>query len=85
MTAFEKRVAPTNEQAAAFMADCLECFASAAGKRVLSALVAAAHPLEHTPGMTEHEHGRREVVATLWRFGASSPSLPPQTQTPPTT
>ncbi len=82
MTAFETLIAPTKAAQAEFMQDCLECFASAAGKRVLASLVAAAHPLRHIPGMTDHEHGRAEVVATLWRFGANSPTLPEPTEKP---
>ena len=82
MIAFEQIIAPTKQAQAEFAQDCLECFASAAGKRVLQLLVAAAHPLQHIPGMTDHEHGRAEVVATLWRFGANSPQLPEPT--PPT-
>ena len=84
MNAFEQLIAPTKQAQAEFAQDCVECFTSGAGKRVLAALVAAAHPLCHIPGMTDHEHGRAEVVATLWRFGANTPQIPAPQQTPPT-
>lgn len=82
MIAFEQLVGKTQAELTEFANDCAECFSTPSGRRVLSALVAAAHPLEHTPGLSDHEHGRREVVATLWRFGPT-PILPKQ-HAPPT-
>lgn len=45
-------------------------FSSEQGRLVLSMLCGAAHPLDHRPSLSEHEHGQREVVAALWRFGS---------------
>ncbi len=53
-----------------FAQDCAEAFASEAGSRVLAMLCTVIHPLRHTPGMTDHEHGRAEVVSLLWRHAA---------------
>jgi hypothetical protein len=51
-------------------------FSTEEGKVVLAMLCGAAHPLKHSEGMTEHEHGHSEVVATLWRFGSSNTAIP---------
>lgn len=32
--------------------------------------------------MTPHQHGQAEVIATLWRFGSLSPTLPEPTTKP---
>lgn len=62
-------------QAKAFGEACRIIFSTAAGKHVLAILCGGAHPLKHSPGMSEHEHGRSEVVATLWRFGSSDRTI----------
>lgn len=80
MRHLEAILCPTPEETAAFALDCRDTFDTPAGQRLLARLCAAAHPMQHSPGMTEHEHGRHEVVATLWRFGAAS-LVPPQPQT----
>jgi hypothetical protein len=81
--ALEALLCPDKEQAEAFALDCRDAFDSPAGQRLLTRLCAVAHPMQHYPGMTEHEHGRHEVVATLWRFGAASLTPPkPQTTEP---
>ena len=66
----EGLIGATPKERMAFEKDCAETFASEAGTRVLAMLCAVAHPLRHGPGMTEHEHGRAEVVALLWRYAA---------------
>lgn len=82
--AFEAIVCRTAEARAEFEDVCADVFSTTKGKRLLHILCSAAHPLEHTPGLTDHEHGRREVVATLWRFGAQTAALPASTQSTPT-
>jgi hypothetical protein len=62
-------------QAKAFGEACRAIFSTAQGRHVLAALCGAAHPLKHSAGMSEHEHGRSEVVATLWRFGSSDRTI----------
>ena len=69
------KVRSPEEQLEEFRADCRAIFSTAQGRRVLAKLVGVAHPLKHSPGMTEHEHGRSEVVATLWRFGSSDRAI----------
>jgi hypothetical protein len=63
------------EQLEEFRADCRAIFSTQQGRRVLAKLCGVAHPLRHSPGMSEHEHGRAEVVATLWRFGSSDRAI----------
>lgn len=75
MKAFEQLVCPTQAEQEAFREECAECFSHPLGQRLLARLCAASHPLEHTPGMTDHEHGRREVIATIWRFTSNGASL----------
>jgi hypothetical protein len=62
-------------QAKAFGKACKTIFFTAAGRHVLAVLCGGAHPLKHSPGMSEQEHGRSEVVATLWRFGPSDRTI----------
>jgi hypothetical protein len=81
--ALEGLICRTAADRAKFEEACAECFATQGGKHVLTVLCAACHPLMHVPGMSDHEHGRAEVVATLWRFGAQTAALPQPT--PPTT
>lgn len=83
MRSFEDIICPSAEDKEAFQLECRDVFNSPSGRRILARLCMAAHPLQHTPGMSDHEHGRREVVATLWRFG-SVELLPPEPTTPPT-
>lgn len=73
---FEEKLFTKPEDAAQFRAAARAVFATAEGKIVLAALCKAAHPLRHTPGMTDHEHGQCEVVSTLWRFGSSDTAIP---------
>ncbi len=82
MTDFETRVCPTAEARKQFAADCREIFMTPAGQRVLARLCIAQHPLMHAPGMPEHAHGNAEVVATLWRYGATD-FTPPQPEPKP--
>lgn len=70
MTPLESIICHNAEAKAAFAADCAECFGSIAGARLLATLCAVAHPLAHIPGMTDHQHGRAEVVALMWRYAA---------------
>jgi hypothetical protein len=81
---FEDRAAPADADKKQFLEDCRTIFATSEGIRVLARLCAAQHPLRHAPGMTDHEHGAAEVVATLWRYGAPSNSFPaiPQPTSP---
>ncbi|CAB4163577.1 hypothetical protein UFOVP813_33 [uncultured Caudovirales phage] len=76
MSSLESLLCGDAAQAEAFALDCRDAFESPAGQRLLARLCAVAHPMQHTPGMTDHEHGRHEVVATLWRYGASSLTPP---------
>lgn len=64
------------ERAKAFRNACRLIFSTQEGRYVLAALCGAAHPLKHSDGMTTHEHGQSEVVATLWRFGSTEAALP---------
>lgn len=64
------------ERTQGFRNACLAIFGTPQGKYVLAALCGAAHPLQHTADMTAHDHGQREVVATLWRYGANEAALP---------
>ncbi len=73
---FETRLCPTAEVRKQFAADCHEIFSTPAGARVLARLCMAQHPMAHVDGMTAHAHGNAEVVATLWRYGAQTNSLP---------
>ena len=69
------KLVSSEDQAKAFGAACRTIFSTPAGRLVLAALCGVAHPLKHAPGMSEHEHGRSEVVATLWRFGSSDRTI----------
>ena len=77
---FEARLIKKPEDAEALRHLCQKVFGTGEGKALLSKLCAARHPMMHHDGMTEHEHGQAEVIATLWRFGALSP-VPPEPQT----
>lgn len=79
---FEISVCPTAAVRKQFEADCREVFGTPAGGRVLARLCMARHPLAHFDGMTPHQHGQAEVIATLWRFGSTSPTLPQPTTQP---
>lgn len=80
---FEDRLCPTREVRKQFADDCHEIFRTPAGARVLARLCMTVHPLAHVDGMTPHQHGQAEVIATLWRFGSLSPDLPqPEPKTP---
>lgn len=74
---FEEKLFASNNKAAEtdsvkrFQAAARAIFATSEGRIVLGMLCGAAHPLKHSDGMTPHEHGQSEVVATLWRFGSS--------------
>lgn len=72
----EQDICPTMTAREQFKSDCTEIFSTPEGNRVLAALCAARHPLQHDNGMGEHDHGTREVVALLWRYGSKSPRLP---------
>lgn len=78
MMTFEERLfaGKKPEEREAFRSWCQKAFDGPEGRAVLAALCAAAHPMEHSPALTDHDHGRREVIATLWRYGAISP-IPP--------
>lgn len=82
MIALELLLGRTAEERATFERDCKLCFATDAGAAVLARLCAVLHPLAHVPGMSEHDHGRHEVVATLWRYGATSATPPEPEQKP---
>lgn len=73
---FEEKLFRKPEHMEHFRAAARTIFSSAEGKIVLAALCGAAHPLKHSDGMTPHEHGQSEVVATLWRFGSSDTAIP---------
>lgn len=79
---FETLICPTQIARKAFASDCYETFNTEAGRRLLATLCQAQHPLAHLDGMTAHEHGRAEVIATLWRFGSGDSSLPIKQPTP---
>ncbi len=51
---------------------CASIFQGVEGAELLAFLCAAEHPLDHTPGASDHQHGRREVIAALWRNGAGT-------------
>lgn len=55
---------------------CSDVFQSPEGAELLALLCSAEHPLDHTPGGTDHQHGRREVIAALWRHGSSRNVIP---------
>lgn len=77
MMTFEDKVCPTEAVKEQFNEDCREIFGGLAGRRVLLRLCQAVHPMQHTPGMSDHTHGNAEVVALLWRYG-SCDLIPPQ-------
>lgn len=56
-----------------------EVFHTNEGQRLLAALCHMWHPLEHSfvpdARLAEHEAGAREVVAALWRYGATQNKL----------
>ena len=57
-----------------------QVFDNANGQKLLALLCEAANPLEHFSTLTAHEHGQKEVTATLWRYGAAATiTLPPAT------
>lgn len=75
---FEERLFPKGkEDSASFRDLCQRVFGNEHGRTLMSKLCAACHPMQHHEAMTSHEHGQREVIATLWRFGAIDP-IPPQ-------
>lgn len=68
---FENRLFPKGkEDAKRFREACAVVFGTTEGKTILGMLCNARHPLKHTEGMSAHDHGQAEVVATLWRFGS---------------
>ena len=77
---FEELLIKKPEDAEVFHNLCQRVFASPDGRALLAKLCAARHPMKHAEGMTPHEHGQAEVIATLWRFGAIN-TLPPEYQT----
>jgi len=79
---FEAALCPTAAVRKQFEADCREVFGTPAGGRVLARLCLTRHPLAHADGMTAHQHGQAEVIATLWRYGSTSPTLPQPTTQP---
>lgn len=70
-----------DEARQAFARDCEQVFKTSAGQRIITALCAAAHPLDHSPLPSEIalvDRGRKEVVALLWRYGwAANNTHPP--------
>lgn len=83
---FEQKLARTMAERRAFAAECQELFRTPVGQRVLARLCAAANPLgprvsqqRPDPILAAVEDGRREVVGTLWAYGAGSPAPPPTT------
>lgn len=54
---------------------CGEVFQSVEGVELMALLCTVEHPLDHTPGSGDHSHGRREVIAALWRHGSSSNAI----------
>lgn len=54
---------------------CSSVFQGVEGAELLAMLCTAEHPLDHTPGATDHQHGRREVIASLWRFGSGTNAI----------
>lgn len=50
------------------------------GQKLLALLCAVANPVNHTfcadARLSAHLAGNREVVATLWRYGAAANSVP---------
>ena len=77
----EERLFRKPDDAVSFKHLAQRVFGNEHGRQLLSKLCAAAHPLEHSEALTAHEHGIREVIATLWRFGAIDPA-PPQPNKP---
>lgn len=73
---FEEKLFVKPEEAKRFQMAARAIFTTAEGKIVLGMLCGAAHPLRHTQGMTDHEHGQCEVVSTLWRFGSQDTAIP---------
>lgn len=77
MMAFEDAVRQANKD---FSTLCQEVFGTPDGQRLLSVLCMAANPLEQTftqdGRAAAHLAGNREVVATLWRYGATTPYIP---------
>lgn len=60
---------------------CGDAMQTLAGRRLLTILCAARHPLSHMEGMTAHQHGNCEVVSLLWRYGSDQPTLPVEAET----
>lgn len=75
MTFEQKLFGNDKDRAKKFRELAVQTFGDGTGKQLLAMLCGAANPLEHRDGMTPHEHGQREVVATLWRWGSSSTSV----------
>lgn len=77
MMSFEQLLGlSTDEQIAAFKGDCEDIFRTPAGRRVMSRLVQARHPMSFPRGSTTDEtmvaNGQREVVATLFRYSQTT-------------
>jgi hypothetical protein len=68
------------ELIAEFHGDCQDIFRTPAGRRVMTRLVHARHPMGFPQGDTVEQtmvaNGQREVVATLFRF--SQPTITTQ-------
>ncbi|MDB6117910.1 MAG: hypothetical protein JWO08_1691 [Verrucomicrobiaceae bacterium] len=79
---FEAILTGTPAKREVFETLCRSVFHTPNGQELLTLLCAAAHPMAHLSGMTEHEHGRSEVVATLWRFGVQNVVKPPPQPNP---
>ncbi len=72
----------TQEEAlTSFARDCETVLQTPAGQRIICALCATAHPLDHSPLPSDDalvDRGRKEVVALLWRYGwAAKRTHPP--------
>lgn len=77
---FEKLLGLEDDQARAqFHGDCVDIFGSPAGRRILSRLIQARHPMGFPQGATVEQtlvaNGQREVVATLVRFSQTTTTL----------
>jgi len=77
MMSFEQLLGlTTDEQIAGFKGDCEDIFRTPAGRRVMSRLVQARHPMSFPRGATTDEtmvaNGQREVVATLFRYSQTT-------------
>ena len=79
---FEQDIIKTPQDRIDFEALCKSTFNCPSGRALLRILCHARHPMDQTPGRSDHYRGNCEVVAALWRYGSEEFSPPEMVDKP---